>query len=329
MRRRDLLILAGAASAWPLGASGQKTAGMKRIAVVMSGIASDPEGVARGEALRKGLEELGWAEGRNLKLEWHWAGGDVAVMHDLAAEIVRSAPDLILANSTPVLAAVQRATRSIPIVFVIVNDPVAQGFIASLAHPGGNTTGFTFVEYAMIGKWQEMLTGLAPGVTRIALLFNPDSTPYYETFLRSYTAAQPTIPVEIEAARIHAGAEIEPFIERFGANPGGGLIVPPDAFTVVNRAPILRAAARHRVPAIYAYRQFVSEGGLMSYGPDTTDIFQRSAAYVDRILKGANPADLPAQSPTKFALVINVTSAKSLGLTVPTNLLALADEVIE
>ncbi len=323
------MILAGAAMGWLLGASAQTIGGMKHIAVLMSGIESDPEGAARVEALRKGLEELGWVEGRNLKVEWRWAGGDVAGVHDLAAEIVRSAPDLIVANGTSALAAVLRATRSIPIVFVIVNDPVAQGFIASLAHPGGNATGFTFVEYTMIGKWQEMLTGLAPGVTRIALLFNPHSTPYYETFLRSYTAAQPTIPVEIEAARIHTGAEIEPFIERFGAVPGGGIIVPPDAFTVVNRDLIMRSAARHRVPAIYAYRQFVWEGGLMSYGPDTADIFRRSASYVDRILKGANPADLPAQSPTKFALVINVTSAKSLGLTVPTNLLALADEVIE
>jgi putative tryptophan/tyrosine transport system substrate-binding protein len=329
MRRRDFMAALGAAAVWASTARAQTSGPMRRMGVLMGGSESDPESRARIAALGQGLAALGWQEGRNLAIVWHWAEGDVARMPSLAVELVALGPDLIIANGSPALAAVQRATRSIPIVFVLVNDPVEQGFIAGLAHPGGNTTGFTFGEYAMIGKLLEMLLGVAPQLTRGAVMYNPDSTPFYARYLRSLAAEPRPFGVELTAAPVRAAAEIDPVVARLGQEPSSGLIVPPDSFTIAHREAIMRSAAEHRVPAIYSYKQFVREGGLISYGPDSADIFRRSAAYVDRIFKGANPAELPAQAPEKFELAINLNTAHAFGLTVPPALLAIADEVIE
>ena len=213
--------------------------------------------------------------------------------------------------------------------FAVVNDPVGQGFISTLAHPGGNITGFTFIEFTMVGKWLEMLKAVSPGMVRAALMFNPNTSPYYDVYLRSFEAIPRSIAVEVTTTPVRNTAEIEEALPKLGRQPGGGLIVPPDVFTIVHRETIMRSAEEHRLPVIWSYRQFVAEGALISYGPDTADIFRRSASYVDRILKGEKPADLPAQSPINFELAINLKAAKALGLTVPSSLLALADEVIE
>lgn len=329
MRRRDFMVSLAAATAGTVAARAQQPGPTRRIGVLMGGGESDPESRARMAALRQGLAALGWQEGRNLAIEWRWASGDVKRTPGLAAELVALGPDLIIANGTPALAAIQQATRSIPIVFVLVNDPVDQRFIASLAHPGGNITGFTFVEYSMIGKSLEMLLGVAPRLSRVAVMYNPDSAPFNERYLQSLAAEPPPFGVELIGAPIRGVAEIDPVISKLGEEPASGLIVPPDIFTVVHRDVIMLSTAERRVPAIYSYRQFVREGGLISYGPDTADIFRRAAAYVDRIFKGANPAELPAQTPEKFEFAINLKTARTLGLTVPPGLLALADEVIE
>jgi putative ABC transport system substrate-binding protein len=236
---------------------------------------------------------------------------------------------VLLANSTPVISALRQATISIPIVFAVVNDPVGQGFISSLARPGGNITGFTFIEFTMVGKWLEMLKEMSPDIVRAFLIFNPQTSPYYDVYLRSFETVQRSASVEVTAAPIRDVDEIEASIAKFGHHAATGVIVAPDVFTLVNRETIMRSAHERRLPVIWSYRQMVVEGGLISYGPDTADIFRRSASYVDRILRGEKPADLPAQSPTKFELAINLKTAKALGLTVPPTLLALADEVIE
>jgi putative ABC transport system substrate-binding protein len=328
-RRRVIALLAGTALAWPIAGRAQVPERMRRIGVLMIIAEHDPEAAARVAAFRRGLEELGWTEGRNLRIDWRWGGGDAFRMRDYAAELVGLAPDLLVANGTPGLAALRQATQSIPIVFVIVNDPVGQGFIANLARPGGNITGFTFFDYPMIEKSLELLKELAPGIVRVAFIYNPENTPYYADYLGSLAAAPRAVAVEVTGAPVRSDAEIEAAIAGLGGATERGLIVPPDAFTLVRRDLILRLAAQHRLPAIYAYRQFVTEGGLLSYGPDTTEIFRRSASYVDRILKGAKPGELPVQQPTKFEVAVNLNTAKALGLLVPQSLLARADEVIE
>jgi putative ABC transport system substrate-binding protein len=243
---------------------------------------------------------------------------------------VALAPDAVVGNSTPVLRALRQATSSIPIVFVAVNDPVEQGFVSSLAHPGGgNITGFALIDFQMVGKWLEMLKEAAPSITRAALMFSPDTSPHYYLYLRSFEAMPRSVAVEVTAAPVRDTAEVEKTIAKLGREPGGGLIVPPDAFTVLHYQLLIRLAQQHRLPAVYAYRTYVAEGALMSYGPDVYDLFRRSASYVDRILKGAKPADLPVQQPTKFELAINLKTAMALGLQIPDRLLALADEVIE
>ena len=328
-RRNFITLLGGATAAWPISARAQQPERIRRIGVLMTNEEIDPEGQARVAAFRSGLQELGWTEGRNLHIDWRWSGGDIARVRDYAAELVQLAPDLILANGTPVVAALKAATRSIPIVFVIVNDPVAQGFISNVAYPGGNITGFSFLEYSVVGKSLEMLKEIAPAVVRVAVMFNPDTYPYYNVFMRSFDTMARTLSVELTAAQVRTSAEIEETVFKVSRQPGSGLLVPPDPFTIVRRTPIIRSTEQHGVPAIYFFRQFVREGALISYGADTADIFRRSATYVDRILKGADPAALPAQAPTKFELVINLKTAKALGLQVSPTLLALADEVIE
>jgi putative ABC transport system substrate-binding protein len=328
-RREFIALLGGAAVAWPLPTRAQQPQRMPRVGVLMGVAEADPEGQARIAAFRLGLTDLGWVDGRNLRIEYRWAAGDADRIREYTAELVALAPDVLIGNGTAALAALRDATRSIPIIFVLVNDPVGQGFIPNLARPGGNITGFSFLEYSMVGKSLEMLRQLAPNVHRVAIMFNPATAPHYTVFLRSFETVPPPSPLEIKATPVGTEADIEQAVAKLAKEPGGGLLVPPDTFTVVHRHLVISSAAQHRVPAIFTYRQFVREGALISYGPETTDIFQRSASYVDRILKGANPGDLPAQAPTKFELAINVRTARTLGLDVPPTLLALADEVIE
>jgi putative tryptophan/tyrosine transport system substrate-binding protein len=327
VKRRAFITLIGvAATAWPLAAQTQR---VRRLGALMSNSEDDPLAQMRLVAFRQALAELGWTEGRNLQIEWRWTGGDIARVRDYAAELVRLAPEVIVANGTPSVAALKHATSSIPIVFVVVNDPVAQGIIASMAHPGGNITGFSFLEYSMVGKSLEMLKQIAPSIVRVAMIFNPDTYPYYAIHLRSFETVARTLSLELTAAPASSLEEIDEVVAKLGRQPGSALLVTPDPYLTVHRSAVVRAAGQYRVPATYSYRQHVQEGGLMSYGADTVDIFKRSASYVDRILKGTNPADLPAQAPVKFEIAINLRTAKALGVDIPTNLLALADEVIE
>jgi putative ABC transport system substrate-binding protein len=328
-RRKFIALLGGAAAGLPFAVRAQQKGAMRRLGVLMSTNQDDPVAQLRVAAFREGLAQFGWSEGGNLAIEWRWSGGDIARTRKYAAELVRLAPDVLLGNGTPATAALKQATTTIPIVFAVVNDPVAQGFIASMAHPGGNITGFSFLEYSMVGKSLEMLKQIAPRSTRVAMMFNPDTYPYFEMHLKSFEGVARQLSLDLFAAPARSAAEIDAAISKLGQRPGSALMVTPDPFMLVHRDTVIRAAAQYRVPATYSYRQIVREGGLTSYGADANDIFRRSASYVDRILKGAAPGDLPAQAPVKFEIVINLKAAKALGLDVPGDLLAVADEVIE
>jgi putative tryptophan/tyrosine transport system substrate-binding protein len=327
MKRREFVAMFGAgALAWPLAARAQQT--VRHVAVLMATADTDSEGQTRLNAFLSAFQQLGWETGRNVKIDIRWSGGSLERTRDIAAEFATLRPDVIVANSTPSAHAMKRATSSIPVVFVLVNEPVAQGLIASVARPGGNITGFTMVDFSLVGKLIDLLKTMAPAITRAGFLFNPDTYPYYDTYLRQFQA-ETRRPVAVTRVAIRAASDIDSAIAAFAAQSGGGVTIPPDPFTFANRAAIGTALQRHRLPNISAFRQFVREGALMSYGPDTTDIFRRAADYADRILKGANPAELPAQAPNKFELVVNIKSAKALGLEVPQTLLATADEVVE
>jgi putative tryptophan/tyrosine transport system substrate-binding protein len=326
-RREFLVAFGGSVAVWSVAARAQQAERMRRIGVLMSGKEDDPIAQSRVAAFRDGLKQLGWNEGRNLMIEWRWGGGDVLRTRRYAEELVELAPDVLLANGTPATAALKQVTSSIPIVFAVVNDPVAQGFIPSMARPGGNITGFSFLEYSMIGKSLELLKQIAPQTMRVAVMFNPDTYPYYEIHLKSFEAIANKLSLKLLAAPARSEEEIDALISRLGQ--GSALLVTPDPFMLVHRQLVIDAAARYRVPATYSYRQHVREGGLISYGADAGDIFLRSASYIARILKGAAPGDLPAQAPVKFETAINVKAAKALGLDVPAQLLALADEVVE
>jgi putative tryptophan/tyrosine transport system substrate-binding protein len=328
-RRELIAALGGAAVAWPLPLSAQHPRAVRRIGVLMGIAENDADAKPRAIAFRHGLQELGWTEGRNISIEYRWAAADPEHMHSYAAELVALAPDLILANTTPVVTALQHATRTIPIVFVNVVDPAGRGFVANLARPGGNITGFLIFEFSMGGKWLETLKQVAPRVKRVAMIFNPETAPFSESFVRVIEAAAPAFAVETVSAKVRDRAELESAVVSFANKPEGGLIVLPDLFTTIHRDTIVALATRNRLPAIYPFRYFAASGGLVSDGIDGSDLFRRSASYVDRILKGEKPADLPVQAPTKFELVINLKTAKVLGLQVPPKLLALADEVIE
>jgi len=329
IRRRDFITLVGGgAAAWPLAARGQQAERVRRIGLLM-GTADDREGQARVTALKRGLQDLGWTEGRNIQIETRFGGADAGRIRADAAELVALAPDVLVGQTTPVIQVLRQATSSIPIVMAAVNDPVEQGLVSSLAHPGGNITGFMFIDFQMVGKWLEMLKEAAPGVARAVLMFNPDTAPHYYVYLRSFEAVPRSIAVEVTAAPVRDTAEVEKVLAKLGRDPGSGLIVPADAFTVVHHQLFIRLAQQYRLPAIYAFRTYVALGALMSYGPDPYDLFRRSASYVDRVLKGEKPADLPVQQPTKFELAINLKTAKALGIDVPPTLLARADEVIE
>ena len=334
LRRRDFIALLGGAglllAAKARRARAQQPERMRRIGVLMSLAANDPEAQVRVAAFEKGMRDLGWVEGRNLQIEYRWAPGDAAnLLRSHARELVGAAPDLILANSTPVTLALQEQGHTVPVVFVQVTDPVGQGLVASLAHPGGNLTGFTSFEFSIGTKWLEMLKVVAPHITRVALVFNPKTAPFADLFWRPVEAAASSFDVTAVSAAAHDAAEIENVLDVFAREPNGGLMVLPEVSTVNHRDLIITIAARHRLPAIYPFRSFAASGGLLSYGTDVSDVFQRAASYVDRILKGARPGELPVQGPTKFELVMNLRAAKMLGIAMPPLLLARADEVIE
>src|SRR5262249_9851197 len=291
--------------------------------------ASDPQAKARIQVFRQGLHELGWRDGSNIRIDYRLGTTDPDQIAANAKELIDLKPDVIVAVATPAVVALLPETRTIPIVFVQLADPVGQGIVSSLAHPGGNVTGFTLFEFSMGGKWLELLKEIAPGVMRVAVMFNPDTAPFWPLFLRSVEAAVPSVSVKTTAAPVHDNTEVEDVMASLARVPGGGLISVPDAFTTSHRKSIIELAARHHLPAIYSQSYNAREGGLLSFGPDNLDLYRKAVLYVDRILKGAKPADLPVQNPTKFELAINLKTAKALGLQIPDKLLALADEVIE
>ena len=331
LRRREFITLLGGAAAWPLAARAQQAERVRLLVAMMGGRNADTdlEGRAWFAAFRQALQELGWVEGRNFRADYRWPSGDLDRMRAIAKEFVDLKPDVMLASDTPSVEALLRETRTIPIVFTNLADPVGTGLVWSLARPGGNATGFTGFEYSLAGKWLEMLKEIAPAVTRVAVLFNPETAPFAQQYLSFIETSAPTFGVTANAASIGSISEIEAAIEAQARASGGGLIVLPDTFTFSNRAPLITLAARYRLPAIYAVRGQAVDGGLLSYGPDLVDLHRRAAGYVDRILRGEKPGELPVQAPVKFEMTINLKTARALGLDVPPTLLARADEVIE
>jgi putative ABC transport system substrate-binding protein len=329
MRRREFItLLGGAAAGWPLAARAQQGERMRRIGVLMPIAADDPEGQTRIAAFQQGLQQLGWTDGRNVRIETRWSRGNATITLKYVAELIALAPDVILATGSNTMGPLLQATRAVPIVFVTVPDPVGAGFVDSLARPGGNATGFTAFEYGLSGKWLELLKEIAPGVTRAGVIRDPAITAGIGEFGAIQSVA-PSIGVEVSPVNVRDAGEIERAITAFAHSSNGGLIVTGSALAVVHRDLIVMLAARHKLPAVYWDRLLVTAGGLISYGPDIIDQYRRAAAYVDRILKGEKPSDMPVQAPTKYELVINLKTAKALGLTVPPALLARADEVIE
>jgi putative tryptophan/tyrosine transport system substrate-binding protein len=328
MRRREFITILGCAAAiWPLAVRAQQSERVRRVGVLVGLAENDPEMKERLEGLRQGLEKLGWAEGRNLRIDYRFAPAG-AQARLLARELIALQPDVILTQSTPATAAMQQETRTIPIVFAGVADPIGSGFAASLSRPGGNLTGLLQYEEGITGKWLAMLKEIAPNLTRAAFVANP-RTSAFDYFLQSAKAVAPSLAIDLVPTPVDNAADIERAIKAFAREPNGGMVLPPDTSTVVHRNLIISLAARHRLPAVYTIRVFVAAGGLMSYGPDYVDLYRQSASYVDRILRGTKPADLPVQTPTKFETVVNRKTANALGLTVPPGLLIAADEVIE
>ena len=330
MRRREFItFLGGAVATWPLAAGAQQPDRTRRIGVLSPAAGDDAERRARASALSQGLKELGWTEGRNIDIDYRWFEGDAARAKANAEELVNQKPDVIIAASTLGLAAIRNETPTIPIVFVVVGDPVGQGFVSSLAHPGGNITGFSAFEFTTSAKWLELIKEIAPELRHIAFIFNPVAGPYAEKFVQSIAPIASSSGIDLTISPTRDAAEVEQALLAISGKQNGGLVVSPDAFTLANRRLIVSLAARYHLPAIYAYRYFVADGGLMSYGHDVYESWRRAPSYVDKILRGASPADLPIQLPTKFELIINLKTAKALGLTIPPQLLDRADEVIE
>jgi putative ABC transport system substrate-binding protein len=329
MRRREFIAGLGVA-AWPLAARAQQTDRMQRIGVLMPYDEHDPDAKVSLSAFVQGLAALGWADGRNVRMDVRWAAASVDRLRNFAKELVELKPGVILVVGTPGTASFQQETRTIPIVFVNVGDPVGDRFVAGLPRPDGNITGFMSQEAEMAGKWLELLTEIAPDITRVVAMFNPDTAPSGGSlFLPSFETAARSLRLDPIPAPVQSDAEIETAVTSLGSKWGGGLVVMPDSFMLVHRAPIILLTARHKVPAVYSRSVFAREGGLLSYGPDIADMFRRAATYVDRILRGAKPAELPVQLPTKFEMVVNVKTATALGLTTPNTLLVSANEVIE
>jgi putative ABC transport system substrate-binding protein len=330
MKRREFItLLGGAAVAWSVAAHAQQTERVRRIGVLTSSAESDQEGQSSVAAFREVLRKLGWMEGRNSEIDIRWAAADVELMKRFAKELVTLQPDLILTSSTPATAAMLQQTRTIPIIFVLVADPVGSGFVASLPRPGGNATGFTPIVGSLGGKWVELLKEIAPRVARVTLLFNPPTATFVEGYLNPFKAAATSLGAEAIVAPVNDMPGVESLVTAEAREPSSGLVVIPDAFTVGHRAEITALAARYHVPAIYWSRSFAEVGGLISYGPYIVDEYRRAASYADRILQGSKPSELPVQAPVKFELVVNLKTAKALGLDVPPSLLAAADEVIE
>jgi putative tryptophan/tyrosine transport system substrate-binding protein len=330
VRRRDFItLLGGAAATWPLAASAQQQARLPQVAILRSEVAGDPEALRNSGALVQGLQALGWTQGHNVRIEQRWAGGSVDAMKALARELVALEPNVIVVISTPVSAAVMQETHTIPIIFVQNFDPVGSGLVKSLAAPGGNITGFTSYEAAIASKWLELLKGVAPQVARVAIIYNPQTAPYAGSLLHSIETAGPVLAIQPVAMPIRDAGTIEKAIETFARQINSSLLVLPDITTTVHRKLIVELAVQHRLPAIYPWRHFVTAGGLMCYAADLPNLWRRAASYVDRVLKGEKPADLPVQQPTKFEFVINLTAAKAVGLTIPASILSLADDLIE
>jgi putative tryptophan/tyrosine transport system substrate-binding protein len=328
VRRRRFITLLGGAAAWPLAARAQQPSGMRRVGVLMALYADDPAGQARIGAFQEGLQQLGWIVGRNVRIDTRWGANDPDRSRRNAVELVALAPDVILAGGSVNMGSLLQATRAVPIVFVLVPDPVGAGYVDSLARPGGNTTGFVPFEYGISGKWLELLKEIAPGMTRVAVLRDPNIGTGTSQFA-VIQALAPSLRVEVNPVNMRDAGEIERAITAFARSTNGGLIVTASPLTAIHRDLLVTLAARHKLPTVYYERLFVAAGGLISYGPDLADQYRRAAGYVDRILKGEKPADLPVQAPTKYELVINHQTARTLGLDVPATLLARADEVIE
>jgi ABC-type uncharacterized transport system substrate-binding protein len=331
MKRRSFItLLGGAAAAWPCTLVAQETDRARRIGVLMELAASDPQARSNVAALQRGLYKLGWSQGGNLEIDYRWAPDDAVLVWKFAKELVELRPDVIVAHSSPVVATLLGQTRNIPIVFVSISDPIGEGFVSSFARPGGNVTGFTNFESSMTGKWVELLKDITPELARVAFLFNPQTAAGGGSyFLRPIDAAASALKVKAVMALVHDDDEIEAAFAALAREPGAGAVLLPDIFTVAHHQLVIDLAARYRVPTVYGYRFMAEQGGLISYGVDINNLFERAATYVDRILKGAKPPDLPVEAPTKFELVINRKTAKALGLPVPDILLARADEVIE
>jgi len=327
MQRREFIPLLGGAAAWPLAARAQQGEHVRHIGVLLPYDENDPVAKTRVSAFTQALAELGWADGHNLMVNPRWAGGDIDRIRALARELVGLQPDIIVASGTLPIAALQRETRTIPIVMTNVADAVGSGFVAALNRPGGNTTGFSLLETSLGGKWLELLSEIAPGLKRVAMMFNADTGPV-SVYKPSFETAARALKIEPMLAPIHNDVEIETAINALGREPGLGLVVPPGGM-FVHRVPLILAAARNKVPAVYWLSDVVRGGGLLSYGVDLVDIYRRAASYVDRILRGAKPAELPVQLPTKFEMALNLRTAKALGLAVPPSILLRANEVIE
>jgi putative tryptophan/tyrosine transport system substrate-binding protein len=326
MSRREFITLLGGAAAWPLAARAQQPERARRFGGLMNLAADDPQALSRITAFVQGLQQLGWTEGRNMRIDTRWGAGDAARFHRYAEELLALAPDVVLASGTPAIQALQQATRTVPIVFAVVGDPVGMGLVASLARPGGNITGFTPMEFGFGAKWLEPLKEIAPRVTRVAVLRDLTIGPAQ---LSAIQAVAPSFGVELSAVGVREASEIERAIAAFARSSNAGMIVTASTSAVVQRDLIITLAARHRLPAVYPFRYLVTSGGLISYGANTIDIYRHAAGYVDRILKGEKPGDLPVQQPTKYELVINLKTAKALGIEMPASVLARADEVIE
>jgi putative tryptophan/tyrosine transport system substrate-binding protein len=328
MRRREFIAGLGSVSAWPMVARAQQGERVRRIGVLMFLDENDPVDKPRVSAFTQALADLGWTDGRNVRIDLRWHGGDINRIRALARELVGLQPDIILTNGTPATVAVQQETHTIPIVFANGVDAVTSGIVARLDRPSGNITGFAFYEATLGGKWLELLLEIAPGLKQAAIMFNPD-TAAASSFMPSFEAAARSLKVVPIIAPVHGDVEIETAIIALGGEPGGGLVVMPGIFMLAHRAPIILAAARNNVPAVYWQSAFAKDGGLLSYGPDPADNFRRAASYVDRILRGEKPGDLPVQFPTKFEMAVNLKTAKALGVIVPQSILLTTDEVIE
>jgi putative ABC transport system substrate-binding protein len=331
MTRREFIALIGSAATWPLPARAQQPSGMRRIGVLLGNAENDPQAQAGLAKFTKALQDLGWYVGRNIAIDYRWAAANLGRMATFAKELVALKPDLIVGSTTPVVEALRRETKTIPIVFVVVSDPVGSGFVNSLPRPGGNITGFINVESSLSGKWVELLKEVVPHLSRAALLFNPETAPFFNYFLQPFESAARASAIDPTTAPVRTPGDIERAFAELGERQDTGVVVLVDVFTAKRSIldVIISAAARNRIPTIYRYRYMVAAGGLVSYGVDNTDLFRRAGDYVDRILKGANPAELPVQLPTVFELAVNLKTAKSLGITIPGTVIARADEVVE